>query len=76
MKCRRYWHKKKGALIWKAFGMVFQGWVLALTGKAPDAVQLIASAITALRSTGTHTSCAYWNLSNLARAHAVTRPIR
>jgi predicted ATPase len=60
---------EKGALIWKAFGMVFQGWVLALTGKAPDAVQLIASAITALRSTGT-TLLVPLDLSNLARAHA------
>ena len=60
---------EKGALIWKAFGVVFQGWVLALTGKAPDAIQLIASAITALRSTGT-TLLVPLDLSNLARAHA------
>jgi hypothetical protein len=60
---------KKGALIWKAFGMVFRGWALALTGKAQDAVQLIASAMTALRLTGT-TLLAPSNLSILARAHA------
>jgi predicted ATPase len=60
---------EKGALIWKAFGTVFQGWVLALTGKAPHAVQLIGSAMTALRSTGT-TLLMPMDLSILAKAHA------
>ena len=31
---------EKGALFWKAFGMMNQGCVLALTGKASDAVQM------------------------------------
>ena len=43
---------EKGALYWKALGMAYQGWVLALTGKASDAVHMITSAITAYRSTG------------------------
>ena len=43
---------EKGALFWKALGMLHQGCVLALTGKASDAVQMITSGITALRSTG------------------------
>ena len=43
---------EKGALFWKAFGMLQQGWLFALTGKASDAVQMITSGITALRSTG------------------------
>ena len=43
---------EKGALFWKAHGMVIQGCVLALTGKASDAVHMITSGITAWRSTG------------------------
>ena len=34
---------EKGALFWKALGMLHQGCVLALTGKASDAVQMITS---------------------------------
>ena len=30
---------EKGALLWKAFGMMNQGCVLALTGKASDAIK-------------------------------------
>jgi predicted ATPase len=44
---------EKGALQWKAEGTLNRGWVLALTGKASDAVQMITSGIAALRSTGT-----------------------
>jgi predicted ATPase len=43
---------EKGTLFWKAFGMMNQGCVLALTGKASDAVHLITVGITAFRSTG------------------------
>ncbi len=46
-----------------------QGWVLAMTGKAADAVQKISSAITALRPMG----LTLWmpsHMSYLARAHA------
>jgi predicted ATPase len=43
---------EKGTLFWKAFGMMNQGCVLALTGKASDAVHLITAGITAFRSTG------------------------
>jgi predicted ATPase len=43
---------EKGALFWKAVGMIYQGWVFVLTGKATDAVQMITSGITAYRSTG------------------------
>ena len=32
---------EKGALFWKAFGMLMRGCFLALTGKASDAVQMI-----------------------------------
>ncbi len=43
---------EKGAFFWKALGMVPQGCVLALTGKASDAIQTLTSGVTALRSTG------------------------
>ena len=59
---------EKGALQWKANGMGQRGWVLALTGKAEDAVPMIASEITASRSTGA-TVGAPSSLSNLASAH-------
>jgi len=59
---------EKGALFWKALGMSVQGCILALTGKAADAVQLITSGITALRSTGS-TLWMPLHLSYLARAY-------
>ena len=49
--------------------MLLQGHLLALTGKASEAVQMMTSGITALRSTG----ATLWmpsHLSRLARAHA------
>ena len=60
---------EKGALFWKALGMMQQGCVLALTGKASDAVHMITSGITACRSTGA-TSLMPLYLSYLARAYA------
>ena len=60
---------EKGALFWKAFGMMSQGCVLALTGKASDAVQMITSGITACRSTGATLWMPLY-LSYLARAYA------
>ena len=60
---------EKGALFWKAVGMMRQGCLLALTGKASDAVQMITSGIAAYRSTG----ATVWmplHLSYLARAYA------
>ncbi len=43
---------EKGSLFWRAFGMMVQGSVLALTSKAAEAVHMITSGITAYRSTG------------------------
>jgi predicted ATPase len=60
---------EKGALLWKATGMINQGCVWALTGKALDAVQMITSGITAFRSTGS-TLFTPWHLSNLAKVYA------
>jgi predicted ATPase len=63
---------EKGALYWKATGIALQGWVLALSGKASDAVHVIASGITELRSTGA-TIFVPLHLSHLTRAHAELR---
>ena len=60
---------EKSALVWKAFGMINQGWLLALTGKASNAVRMITSGITAWRSTGSTLWIPFF-LSHLARAYA------
>ena len=60
---------EKNALFWKANGMSMQGCVLAVTGRAADAVQMVTSGITALRSTGSTVFIPLY-LSYLARAHA------
>ena len=43
---------KKSALIWRAQGVLHQGWVYALTGKASDAVNTLTPGIALWRSTG------------------------
>ncbi|MBV8289601.1 MAG: AAA family ATPase, partial [Hyphomicrobiales bacterium] len=58
-----------GSLFWGAWGMMQRGCLLALTGKAPDAVQTITCGVTAMRSTGTTMWMPLW-LSYLARANA------
>jgi class 3 adenylate cyclase/predicted ATPase len=60
---------EKGALLWKALGTILQGCVLGVSGKASDAVQMIGSAITALRSTGATLWTPFY-LSYLARGCA------
>jgi class 3 adenylate cyclase len=60
---------EKGTVIWKAFGMMNKGCVLALTGKASEAVQMMTPGITTFRSTRS-TVYMPWYLSNLTRAHA------
>ena len=59
---------EKGSSFWKAHGMMGQGRVLAMTGKASDAVQKLTSGITAFRSTGATNSPL--ELSYLANAYA------
>ena len=44
--------EEKGALFWKALGMVSQGCVLALTGRASDATEMLIPGIAAHRTTG------------------------
>jgi class 3 adenylate cyclase/predicted ATPase len=60
---------EKNAVLWKAFGILGRGWLLSLTGRAADAVQMITSGIAAWRSTGATMYLPSW-LSNLAGAHA------
>jgi class 3 adenylate cyclase/predicted ATPase len=60
---------EKGTLIWKAYGMMEQGCILALTGHSVDAVPTLASGIAAYRSTGSTLWLPIY-LSYLARAYA------
>jgi len=60
---------EKNSLFWKARGMLLRGWLLALAGKAADAIQLITAGLTASQSTGS-TGLVPWFLSCSARAYA------
>jgi class 3 adenylate cyclase/predicted ATPase len=60
---------EKSAFWWKALGMVEQGGIWALTGQASEAVHMLTSGITALRSTGATVSVPS-HLSHLAKANA------
>jgi class 3 adenylate cyclase/predicted ATPase len=57
------------SLFWAAWGTMQRGCVSALTGKASDAAQTIASGVTAMRQTGTTMWMPVW-LSFLTRAKA------
>jgi predicted ATPase/class 3 adenylate cyclase len=60
---------EKDASIWKAFGILNQGLLFALTGAAVDAVQRLESGLTAWRSTGSTLWMPLY-LPHLALAHA------
>ena len=60
---------EKGAPPWKAQGMRLQGQLLALIGKAPDAIQIITSALDLWRSTGS-TGWVPVDMLFLAKSHA------
>ncbi|HVR58184.1 MAG TPA: hypothetical protein VMT72_15315, partial [Pseudolabrys sp.] len=60
---------EKSSALWKAFGILLQGCVLALSGRASDAVHIITSGISALQSTGTTLWTPLW-LSHLAKSYA------
>ena len=61
--------EEKGSPLWKAGGIINQGFVLALTGRASDATDMLISGIAAYRATGaTLYLPLYW--PRLARAHA------
>ena len=61
--------EKKFSLYYKALGMLRQGCVLALTGRASDAIEMLISGIAAQRTTG-ETLLMPFFLPHLARAHA------
>jgi class 3 adenylate cyclase/predicted ATPase len=79
--CRRYAAAKalndelvaladqKGSFFWKTKGLVDQGWLVSMTGKASDAVDVAKSGLVAWRSTGSTMAVPYY-LSNLARPYA------
>jgi tetratricopeptide (TPR) repeat protein len=60
---------EKGAALWKALGIMGRGWLLSMTGRASDAVQMIGSGMNAWRSTGATYLLPSW-LSYLAVAYA------
>jgi class 3 adenylate cyclase len=60
---------EKSAAFWKAFGMMNQGCLFALTGKASDAIPVITSGMAAYRLTGATLHVPLY-LPYLARAHA------
>ena len=60
---------EKGGALWKAFGVLLQGVMLARTGISSDAVQTINSGINALRSTGSTLWMPLWS-SHLAKSYA------
>jgi predicted ATPase/class 3 adenylate cyclase len=61
--------EEKRGLFWKAVGMMRRGSVLALTGRALDATEMLTSGITAYRTTGATLLLPLY-LPRLARAHA------
>jgi class 3 adenylate cyclase/predicted ATPase len=60
---------EKGSLSWKGLGMIHQGCLFSLSGKTPDAVRMIASGLTAWRSTGSTVWAPLYS-ANLATAHS------
>jgi predicted ATPase len=61
--------EKRGASYWNALGMMIQGAVLALTGWASDATEMLIAGMTAYGTTGS-TNFLPLYLPHLARAHA------
>jgi class 3 adenylate cyclase/predicted ATPase len=62
--------EEKGSTFWKAQGMIHHGCVLALTGKASDALEMITAGISTIQSSGRATAHVPWYLSRLAMAYA------
>jgi len=61
--------EEKGSLLWKAWGTVIQGCVLALSGRASEAIEMLISGMAAMRTTGATLLTPFY-LPHLARAHA------
>jgi class 3 adenylate cyclase/predicted ATPase len=60
---------KQDAVAWKQSGLLYRGWVFAVTGKVSEAIQLITPGLAAFRSTGS-TYMTSGGLSLLAKSHA------
>jgi tetratricopeptide (TPR) repeat protein len=60
---------EKGAALWKALGTMEKGCLLALSGKASEAIQMITSGLSIYRSTGSRVYLSIF-LSHLSRAYA------
>jgi predicted ATPase len=60
--------EEKGAVMWKAFGIMNKGCALALSGKASDAIRMVTSGIITHRRTGA-TAVMPLYLAYLARAY-------
>lgn len=60
---------EKGASLWRALATIDKGYVLALTGRARDALQMVTAGVGVARSTGS-TVFMQVDLSYLALAHA------
>jgi predicted ATPase len=61
--------EEKSSSFWKAFGMMNRGWLLAETGRASDAVEMLPSGLAAHRASGA-ALCVPFHLLNSARAYA------
>jgi class 3 adenylate cyclase/predicted ATPase len=61
--------EEKGSLLWKAGGMMNEGSVLALTGRASEATEMLISGISAWRTSGATIYLTFY-LPRLAHAHA------
>ena len=61
--------EEKGALIWKAYGILLRGSALAASGRAADAIKTLVAGIAAFRATGS-TLWLPFHLAHRARAHA------
>jgi class 3 adenylate cyclase/predicted ATPase len=60
---------EQGAVLWKSSGQQYRGWVLAVTGRASEATQLLAQSLAAFRSTGS-TGMTPFGLSWLGKSYA------
>jgi predicted ATPase len=51
---------EKGAVFWQPHGLMHQGWLFAMTGRAADTVRLVPSGMAAYRSTGSRCGLPWW----------------
>jgi predicted ATPase len=60
---------EQDAVAWRQSGLLYRGWVFAVTGKPSEAIQLITPALAVFRSTGS-TYLTWGGLSLLAKSYA------